>query len=233
MTPRVQKFARRALWGLPVWAVLLFLSTLTHQPDAQTDFAGFAAYVTTSQFLWSHLIGSILGAAIGSLGVIALMLYLLDTKAAGRAITGMVATVTGNIFLSAMFGVAAFAQPAMGQMFLAGQQNALDFYNRVYAAPFFGLAMMASLLFIIGGVYIGISIITSGRLPKWSGWVYAITTIGFLLGNFLSSLIPVGQSVMSGLLFIATAAVAWRASQENRRLEVKAGGSPDLEQEST
>ena len=69
MTPRVRAFARGALWALPVWAALLFLGTITHQPDTQTDFAGFAAYVTTPQFLWSHLIASIAGAAIGSVGV--------------------------------------------------------------------------------------------------------------------------------------------------------------------
>lgn len=34
------------LWALPAWTVLLFLGTLTHQPDTRTDFAGFARYVT-------------------------------------------------------------------------------------------------------------------------------------------------------------------------------------------
>jgi hypothetical protein len=45
---------------------MLFLGTLEHQPDPLTDFAGFAEFITTSRFLWSHLINSILGAAIGS-----------------------------------------------------------------------------------------------------------------------------------------------------------------------
>ncbi len=35
MTHQVRAFARGALWALPVWAALLFLSTLTHQPDPQ------------------------------------------------------------------------------------------------------------------------------------------------------------------------------------------------------
>ncbi len=66
MTQQVRTFARRSLWMLPVWAAMLFLGTLTHQPDPQTDFGGFAAYVTTTSFLLSHLINSITGAAIGS-----------------------------------------------------------------------------------------------------------------------------------------------------------------------
>jgi hypothetical protein len=186
MTHQVRAFARGALWALPVWAALLFLSTLTHQPDPQTDFAGFAAYVTTNQFLLSHLVGSIAGAAIGSIGVIGLMLFLQNTRAAGRAITGMVATVAGNTLTSSIFGVAAFAQTAMGRMFLAGQQNALDFYNQVYAGPLFGTALVALLLFIAGGVFTGSAIAASGRFPRWTGWVYAITTAGFVLSNSLT-----------------------------------------------
>jgi hypothetical protein len=194
MTHQVRAFARGALWALPVWAALLFLGTLTHQPDAQTAFADFAAYVTTSEFLLSHLLNSIAGAAIGSIGVIALMLYLQDSKVAGKAATGMVATVAANTLTSSIFGVAAFAQPAMGRVFLAGQENALDFYNQVYAVPLFVTALVSLLLFIVGGVFTGIAIAASDFLPRWAGWVYAVTTVGFVLSNFL---LPIGQSVMS------------------------------------
>jgi hypothetical protein len=196
---------------LPVWAALLFWATLTEQPDPQTAFADFAAYVTTSQFLLSHLVGSIVGAAIGSIGVIGLMLYLQDTKAAGWAIAGMVATVAGNVLMSSTYGVAAFAQPAMGRLFQAGQQIAIDFYNQVYAVPLFVTGLGGLLLFLLGGVFTGIAIAGSGRLPRWAGWVYAATTIGFALGLFFP---PVVQNVTSGLLFVATLAIAWSASRE-------------------
>jgi hypothetical protein len=82
---RVRSFARGAVWALPVWAAMLFLETLTHQPDPQTDMPAFAAYVTATEFLLSHLVNSIAGAAIGSIGVIGLMLYLQDTKAAAKS----------------------------------------------------------------------------------------------------------------------------------------------------
>ena len=212
MTHQIRTFARRAMWALPVWAALLFLGTLTHQPDPQTAFGDFATYVTTNWFLVSHLLNSILGAAIGSIGVIGLMLYLQDSKAAGKAITGMVATVAANTLTSSIFGVAAFAQPAMGRAFLAGQENALDFYNNVYAAPLFLTALVSLLLFIAGGIFTGIAITASGRWPRWTGWVYAVTTVGFVLSNFL---LPAGQSVTSALLFVATVVIAWRASRED------------------
>jgi hypothetical protein len=220
MTHQIRTFAQRAIWALPVWAALLFFGTLTHQPDPQTAFNDFAAYVTTSQFLASHLLNSIAGAAIGSIGVIGLVLFLQDTKSAGKALTGMVATVAANTLTSSIFGVAAFAQPAMGQAFLAGQDNALDFYNNVYAAPLFVTALVSLLLFIVGGVSTGMAIAAYDRFPRWTGWVYAVTTVGFVLSNFL---LPVGQSVTAALLFAATVVVAWSAGREDQRQIDRAG----------
>ena len=47
MTFRARTFARRALWALLGWAALLFLGTLTHQPDAPAHYAGYAAHAGT------------------------------------------------------------------------------------------------------------------------------------------------------------------------------------------
>jgi hypothetical protein len=210
---------------LPIWAALLFFATLTEQPDPLTAFADFAAYVTTSRFLISHMVGSIVGAAIGSIGVIGLMLYLQDSKAAARAIIGMVATVAGNTLMSSTYGVAAFAQPAMGRLFQAGQQNAIDFYNQVYAAPLVVTALGGLLLFLLGGVFAGVAIAGSGRLPRWTGWVYAVMSVGFALGLLFP---PVVQNVTSALLFIATLAVAWSANREAARQGVEVGVAPEI-----
>lgn len=203
-------FVRKAIWALPLWAAMLFLGTLTHQPDPQTDFASFAAYVTTKQFLLSHLINSIGGAAIGSIGVIAVLLYLQGTRAAGKALAGAVASVAGNTLTSSVFGAAAFAQTAAGHAYLAGQENALEFYNLVYSAPLFVTALVGLLFFMGGGAWTGAAINASGLFPRWIGWVYALTVLGFVLSNFI---VPVGQSLMSALLFVSTLMLAWRVSR--------------------
>jgi hypothetical protein len=113
-----------------------------------------------------------------------------------------------------VFGAAAFAQTAIGNAYLAGKENALDFYNLVYAAPLFGTVLVGLLLFMTGGAFTGSAISSSGRFPRWTGWVFALTTIGFVLSNFI---IPVGQTLMSALLFITTVVVAWRTRQDNRK----------------
>lgn len=224
MTSQLHTFARRALWLLPVWTALLFLGTVTHQPDPQTAFADFSAYITTNVFLVSHLVASIAGAALGSLGVIGLLLYLQESKGVGKAITGMVATVAGNIFLTAVFGVAAFAQPAMGRMFLAGETNAIDFYNQVYTAPLFGTAILGLLLFMVGGAFLGIAIAASGLLPRWTGWAYALSIVGYVVSFIL---FPVGMSVFSALLTVATAVIAWSATREGPRQYTRAAISAE------
>jgi len=216
MTQQVRTFARAALWALPVWAAMLFLGTLTHQPDPQKDFAGFAAYVTTTSFLLSHLINSILGAAIGSIGAVGLLLYLQDSKASGRMIAGMIALVISNTIVSSIFGVAAFAQTAMGRLSMAGQQNMVSFYNEIYSGTLFGTAAVALLLFIVGGVLIGIAMTASGYFPRWTGWVVAISMIGFVLSTFV---LDIGQSIFSALLFLATITGAWKASKESQYQE--------------
>lgn len=224
MTLQVRSFTRWALWMLPVWAGLLFLSTLTHQPEPQTAFAEFSAYITTSRFLLSHLIGSILGAAIGSIGAIGLMLHLQDSRAAGKAITGMVAAVTGNTFTTAVFGAAAFAQPAIGRMFLSGHSNAQEFYNQVYAAPLFGTVLVGLVLMIVGGVFSGIAVAASGRLPLWAGWLYAISVTGFIVSSIF---FQIGQTLFSTLLIVASIAVAWSAGRERQTRLAAADISPE------
>ena len=213
MNPQIRNFARKALWTLPLWTALLFLGTLTHQPDPQTAFPAFAAYITTDVFLLSHLVASIAGAAIGSIGVVGLLLYLQETKGAGKSITATVVTVVSNIFLTSVFGVAAFAQPAMGRMFLAGEQSAVDFYNQVYTAPLMATAMLALLLFLIGGAFMGSAIAASGLLPRWTGWAYALGMVGYVVSFII---LPVGMSVFSALLIITTIAIARSATREPR-----------------
>src|SRR5690349_14858329 len=116
--------ARHGLWALPIWAALLVIGTLTHQPPYQTRFGAWSHYVTTSGFLVSHLVASILGAAIGVLGFVALAVVLADHGRFRAALVGLVTTVIASIFLAAVFGIAAFAQPAIGRSFLAGHRDA-------------------------------------------------------------------------------------------------------------
>src|SRR3954471_18080419 len=107
-------YARRGLWALPLWAVLLFLGTLTHQPVYQTHFAAWTKYVTTDGFLISHLINSIVRAAGVAVAFVSLAITLFFRGAPRLATGSLVTSLVGNVFVVAVFGIAAFAQPAIG-----------------------------------------------------------------------------------------------------------------------
>ena len=170
------------------------------------------AYWSRSATATFNGIGEVLaGAAIGSIGAVGLMLYLQDSKVAGRAITGMVAMILSNTLVSSIFGVAAFAQTAMGRLFMASQQGGVDFYNEIYNGTLFGTAAIALLLFMVGGAFMGNAISSSGAFPRWTGWVIAVSMVGFVLSTFL---LDIGQSIFSVLLFIGTLIVAWSAGKE-------------------
>jgi hypothetical protein len=96
MVERLHTFAWWMLWALPIWALMLLLSVATKQPDPQSQFGEFARYVTTNQFLASHLINSILGAAIGSMGFVGLLLHLSTSRMAGRALAATIGWFPGT-----------------------------------------------------------------------------------------------------------------------------------------
>lgn len=96
----VDRWIRLRLWALPVYGLLTAWATLTHQPDAQVDFPGYARYITTLEFLAHHLIGSIGGTILAIYGVMALFGYLASRRGAGTALAGLLASVAGMCWWS-------------------------------------------------------------------------------------------------------------------------------------
>jgi hypothetical protein len=208
----LDRTARWGLWALPVWTVLLLLGTLTHQPDTQTDFAGFARYVTTTEFLISHLVASIIGAAIGVLGFLALFTFLALRVPSRLAAVGLALAVVGNVLITAIFGMAAFGQPAIGRLYLAGQTaEAVATYDDMYGAPLTATAAAGILVLVAGVMILGVAIARSRVLPGWAGIGLAVGIVAFgVIGVILADIV---QSIGAALLIASTlwlASAAWR-----------------------
>jgi len=209
----IDPYARWGLWALSVWAVLLFASTLTHQPSYQTDFPGYASYITTTEFLISHLVASILGAGVGTLGLTALFVVLGKGRTAPLALWALVAGIIGNTLLTSVFGVAAFAQPAIGRAYLSGHMaEAVVINNDVYGPALFATALPGLLLFTIGIVLFGVAVFRSGSLPKMAGVGFALSGVLFAVIGFV--LADIVQTVGAALMVAST---AWIASAGGRR----------------
>jgi len=225
-TPPAARIVRRGLWALPAWAALLFYGTLTHQPPPQTQLAAWSRYVTTPEFLASHLIASILGAAIGIIGMVALAVFLAGRGRPRAAVWGLVTGVTGSTLVTAVFGIAAFAQPAIGRDYLAGHTTAAR--AMYYAAAqgtwlavtaFTGAALVAASLVIFG-----VAVARTRPLPRLAGIGLAVGgplfgIIGAALDNFL-------QSIACAILIASTVWIATAARRTQDAAEPTSSPAP-------
>jgi hypothetical protein len=204
---RLTRYARVLVWAAPLWAILLFIGTLEHQPPPQTQFPDYATFITTTWFLMSHLFASILGAAFGTLGFAALLVLLVQRGAGSSPVWAFGLFVIGNTLATSVFGAAAFAQPAIGRMYLAGQTSqAVALQDDVYGVPLFATAIPGVLLLSIGLVLFGIAVARSSWLPRWAGITLAVSGPLFgIIGVILASVV---QSVGAAGLLVSLAYIA-------------------------
>lgn len=201
------RWAAAALWLLPVHALLLALSTLTHEPDHVEDFQAWSEYVTTDQFLVSHVVASVFGVAIGLVGLLGALVLLWQGPRATRALAGVALTVVGNVAYTALFATAAFTQPAIGRWFLDGDSSMRDFYDEVYAAPLFITFAIGSLAWLAGAVLIGMAVAETAPTLRWPGYVYGAAILLFPISGFTVQVLqPVCGLVAAG----AAAVIAQR-----------------------
>lgn len=214
MNDRLESWARRAVWALPVYGALLAISTLTQQPDYRTDFAAYATYVTTSTFLASHVIASIAGAAIGLVGMAALGV-LTEHASPGRAKSGFLLSTFGQVGLVSIFGVAAFAQPAIGRAFLDGDRSVAEAVNAdLYGVPLSATAGLSLLLFVAGGILLGSASRRVRTWPRWAGMAFAVSITVFAVGVLVE--IPFLQPLAAIGVAVAGVAIARAAGVPNR-----------------
>lgn len=200
---------RKGVWLLPAFGALTLWATITHQPDPDTAFPAWARFVTTDEFLAKHLLGSVLGLALNILGVVSLSWVIVATGRRVRpALWGLTLTVLGSSGLLAGFGVAAFAQPAVGNLELQGVAGAHDVYDDVYGIPTFVTLIGGAVLFSAASVVLARASIVIEGTPRWARIAYGSSgpLIGFL-GVALGPLQTAGSlAAIAGGIGIAAAA---------------------------
>jgi hypothetical protein len=197
-------WARLATWALPAYGALTLIGTVSQQPDPETRFEAWSEYVTTDWFYASHIGASILGLALGTLGVVGLAVVLSGASRPRAALSAMVVHLFGAAVVFALFGVAAFVQPAIGDAFLGGDATARDWYDEVFNNPRTLVpAAIGLMLFSAGSVLLAWSLAALPRIPRWLAWTYGLTApfIG-ILGVMISVLQPIGSAllILSGVL---------------------------------
>jgi hypothetical protein len=198
---------RAGLLALPIYGLLTFWSTFTHEPDRQNQVEAYARYISTSTYLTQHLLGRILAI----FGVIALAAYLANGRGRRLALLGMVLSVAGNCLILTIFGFSTIVSPVIGRLYLEGQPGAMEVNEAILTSPAFIIVVFPGLLlFLVGTILFGVAVWRSGRLPRWAGVLFAPT------GLLIAAGVQIGwaQTLGSALVVAAGVWIAWTAMRE-------------------
>jgi hypothetical protein len=197
---------RTGVWALPVYGVLTFWATFTHEPNRHTEVKAYAHYISTTNYLAQHLLGSILGVILAVFGVIAMGAYLASSRSGRLALLAMVLSVAGHCLILTIFGFSTIISPVIGRLYLAGQPGTMRVNEAIFSSPaFIFLVVPGLVLYVVGTILFGVAIWRSGTLPKWAGVLYAPT--GLLIAAGVQ--IGVAQTLGSALVMVAGGWIAW------------------------
>lgn len=190
----IARYARKGLWAVPIFAFLLGAGTITHQPPPQTQLGDWSRYVTTNEFLISHLVASIGGAVFGAIGAASLGIVLMQRGSVRLGLWGLLTGVSTQPLLSSVFGVAAFTQPAIGRLYLAGHTQLAQalYYDAAQGTPLEVMAGISLLLLVSSFIVFGVAVARMPGLPRLAGIGYTVSivlfaVIGFELDNWIQS----------------------------------------------
>lgn len=199
------KRSTRILWGLfaLVLAAVLFTAGefFLAQPDLPmnpgADPEAFAQAASEGGFaFWAGR--GLLGVFLEAVGMIALYLYLQDSRSERLAFWGMVVNLIGDFFGAVLFGTIFFLYPALGAYALGGP---LEVVTVLEPSP--GLLAGMAGGSVVGLVLIAIAIWRSGMLPKWSGVVMLAGFVMILAALDVFALQILGNAVVGlGALWI-------------------------------
>jgi hypothetical protein len=209
------RVARRGLWLLPAFGILLAYSTIRQQPPVQTDFEGYARFVTTGEFLFSHLVASIGGAALAILGTCSAFVFLAGGRFRRAALIGTIVTVVSQVYLASAFGSAAFVQPGIGRAYLSGETATAQALNAdtAYGPALIATAAFSVLLWLIGTVFLVVALVRTSPRLRVAGILYAVSVPLFIWSGQVD-LVPLQQAFAGLLLTVGTVLIALRLPKE-------------------
>ncbi len=202
---------RAGLVALPLYGLILGLTTRKPQPDQVVDPEGWAQFVSTPSYLVEHIASNVVGALLVIFGTLALGGLLSRRRARRLALWGMVLAVAGQTLFLVPGTISTFATPPIGAAYLAGNRDVMALEFSPALTLITGVAM---LLVVAGNLILGLAIWRSGLLPKWAGAIWiAATLVFYVFGAFLGmattgASLPT-QPVGALLLVISSAWIAW------------------------
>ncbi len=221
MSDQILRLARLGVWALPIYAATLFAGTVTHQPPPQTQLADWSRYVTTNEFLIGHIVFSIFGSIFGAIGAVALGTLLIERGSVKLGLAGLLSGLSANVIGTSIFGIAAFAQPAIGRLYLSGQtQTARDvYYDAAQGTPMVVVALVFIVLLVASFIVFGVAFARLELMPRWAGIGYAVSgplfaVIGFALDNWIQSVAAILMTASAVWMVVALRRFEYRRTSQ-------------------
>lgn len=225
MEPRPSRWVRAGLVGLPLYGLLTFWTTLDPQPDPSRRYAAWSRYVTTDEYVFTHVIGSGLGTSVSIFGVLALAVLLASTRAGNLGLAAMVVTVLGQTFFLMIIGISTVGAPMEGQAYLAGIEGLPDLPATTASTAQGLIGLLVLVLGFVGNVLLGVAVWRSRILPRWTAaaWIVAALLMypfGLLVAAAVTGSTP--PTVLVGALLIAVGGgwIAWSVQRGDTRAEL-------------
>ena len=169
--------------ALPLYGLILVLTTRNPQPDQAIDPEGWAQFVSSPSYLGEHIVSSVVGAVLVVLGTFALGAFLSHGRAPRLALSAAVLAVMGQTLFMVPGTISTFTTPAIGAAYLNGNREVMMIEFSPVLTLLTGVAL---LLTVAGNTLLGVAIWRSGLLPKWAGLLWIIGTMVFyVFGAFL------------------------------------------------
>ena len=185
------------LLGLPIYGALTFWSSLKPQPSFSEHPEAWSRFVTTDEYLLTHLFGTNLGLIFAIFGAFALGVYLATSHAGRLGLVAMAITVFGSGLTLLIGGYSTFASPEQGQMNLQGIDGYLDMPPILAQSAFTATFALAIVLVLVGNVLLGVAVWRSAVLPKWAGAIWAVSALMFYVLGAVLGMVTTGGSLVT------------------------------------
>ena len=162
-------------------------------PDEAAQTFGSSVFVFTDSLL-------IVAFTLLPFGILTLYAYLAKSHTERWTFVAMILLLAALGPFQAFTGVGAFAFSAASQVYLQGNQGALDVLAALVQGPSVPFGLFGVLLLVLGSIVLALAIWRSGSLPKWAGVMYALGFLLFIVAVSSPSSVQKVFRIVDGLL---------------------------------
>lgn len=199
MEMSTSKLVRLGILALPVSGVLGLVALLSRYgtPNPSVDPRAAARAASSLSYFVTQFVGNVLGLTLLIFGILALTVYLANTRARRFAIVAMIFSILGVAPVLSALGVTTYALPVLGKAYLNGQQDVLPIIDGIFNNPLRIIFDFVFVFYAAGFILFGVAIWRSGVLrkpaaislglhaPLVSSFIKPQPTLGVVLGVML------------------------------------------------